>query len=90
MLDCQICKKVGQKVSHAAKELTTLFAVTFFIVPIVGQMVNPLPSTEKASAHHWFSSYHPIFSLKLEVTELQCLASVLSKMLTEGELLVPY
>ena len=35
---CQICNKVGQKVSHAVRELVTLFPVTFFffLVTIVG------------------------------------------------------
>ena len=28
---CQICKKVGQNVSHAARKLTIVFSVTFFL-----------------------------------------------------------
>ena len=41
------------KVSHAARELATIFSLTFFLVTVVDQLVKtPPPPTEGVSAHH--------------------------------------
>ena len=42
------------KVSHAARELTTVFSVTscYFLVKIVCQLVKMPPPTEGVLAHH--------------------------------------
>ena len=49
------CKKVGQKVSHAARELATVFSATFFLVAVAGQIVktphSPPLSMGSVSAH---------------------------------------
>ena len=45
---CQICKKVGQNVSHAVRELATVFPVPFFMVTICWS--SP-PPQRKVSRH---------------------------------------
>ena len=47
---CQISKKVGQNVNHAAKEVATGFSGTIFIVAIVGRLVKTSP-LQKVSQH---------------------------------------
>ena len=50
-LYCQICKKVGQKVSHAARELATVVPVTFLVSSNSWSNGQAPPPQRKVSRH---------------------------------------
>ena len=71
-----ILQESWSNVRHAAREMVTVFSVTFFLVTVACQIVKmPLSPKESASAH---------LCVLFKAFDCQRCSGVISKVLTEG------